>query len=316
MYMNKKISVVIPAYNEEALINDTIASVPDCVDKIYVVNDCSTDGTAEIIQALGKENHRIIFINHECNKGVGAAIISGYKKALEDDMDIAVIMAGDNQMDPAFLQSFLDPIVGGRADYTKGNRLLAAESRRGMSRWRFFGNTMLTYLTKISSGYWQMMDPQNGYTAISRQALEQLDLDSVYPRYGYCNDILCKLNVHGLRVLDISHPAKYGNERSKIKYGSYIFKVSNLLLSDFLWRLNVKYVIRSFHPLVLFYFFGAVFSVMGLALGVYSIYYKIILSGPIFEKGILALLIFIMGIQLLLFAMVFDMQNDNWQRFR
>ncbi len=316
MYMNKKISVVIPAYNEEALINDTIASVPGCVDKIYVVNDCSSDRTAEIIQAMGKENHKIIFINHECNKGVGAAIISGYKKSLEDDMDIAVVMAGDNQMDPAFLQSFLNPIIEGRADYTKGNRLLAAESRRGMSRWRFFGNSMLTYLTKISSGYWQMMDPQNGYTAISRQALEDLDLDSVYPRYGYCNDILCKLNVHGLRVLDISHPAKYGHERSKIKYGSYIFKVSNLLLFDFLWRLKVKYIIQSFHPLVLFYFFGAVFSILGVAVGVYSIYYKLILSSPIFEKGILALLIFIMGIQFLLFAMVFDMQNDNWQRFR
>lgn len=316
MYMNKKISVVIPAYNEEVLINDTIASVPDCVDKIYVVNDCSSDRTAEIIQALEKENHRIISINHECNKGVGAAIISGYKKSLEDNMDIAVVMAGDNQMEPAFLQSFLDPIIDGRADYTKGNRLLAAESRRGMSRWRFFGNSMLTYLTKISSGYWQMMDPQNGYTAISKQALEDLDLDSVYPRYGYCNDILCKLNVHGLRVLDISHPAKYGRERSKIKYGSYIFKVSNLLLFDFLWRLKVKYIIQTFHPLVLFYFLGAVFSILGVAFGVYSVYYKIILSGPIFEKGILALLIFIMGIQLLLFAMVLDMQNDNRQQFR
>jgi glycosyltransferase involved in cell wall biosynthesis len=316
MYRDKKVAVVVPAYNEEMLVKDAMTSVPDYVDKIYAVNDCSTDKTAEIIEALAKDNLRIKCISHEKNKGVGATIVTGYRQSLEDQMDVIAVMAGDNQMDPTFLESFLDPIIDGRADYTKGNRLLSPESRKGMSRWRFFGNSMLTFLTKVSSGYWQMVDPQNGYTAISRQALEKIDLDSVYPRYGYCNNMLCKLNVQGLRVMDIGHPARYGNEKSKIRYGNYIVKVSNLLLSDFLWRLKVKYTVLSFHPLVLFYLFGIVLSILGLLGGLYSLYYKFVLSGPIFEKGILALLTFIMGVQFLLFAMVFDMQHENGIKFR
>ncbi len=316
MFRDKKIAVVVPAYNEEMLIGDTLMSVPDYVDKIYVVNDCSTDKTAEIVEALAGEDQRIECINHEKNKGVGAAIITGYKEALNDHMDITAVMAGDNQMDPAFLKSFLDPIVDGTADYTKGNRLLSPEFRKGMSKWRFFGNSILTFLTKVSSGYWQMVDPQNGYTAISRQALENIDLDSVYPRYGYCNNMLCKLNVQGLMVMDVRHPARYGNEKSKIKYGSYIIKVSNLLFSDFLWRLKVKYTVLNFHPLVFFYLFGVVLCILGLIGGLYSLYYKFILSGPIFEKGVLALLVFIMGIQSLFFAMVFDMQHENGIKFR
>ncbi len=315
MYRDKKIAVVVPAYNEEMLIKNTIIFVPEYVDKIYVVNDCSSDKTSGIIEALAADDARIICINHEKNKGVGAAIISGYKKAVEDHMDVIAVMAGDNQMDPDFLTSFLNPIIDGKADYTKGNRLLSPEFRKGMSRWRFVGNSILTFLTKVSSGYWHMVDPQNGYTAISRQALEKIDLDSIYPRYGYCNNILCKLNVRGLKVQDIHHPARYGNEKSKIKYGNYIIKVSRLLLSDFLWRMKVKYTLLSFHPLVLFYLCGIMLSILGILIGLYSLYYKFVFAGPIFEKGILALITFIIGVQFLLFAMVFDMQHENGIQF-
>lgn len=316
MYRDKKIAVVVPAFNEELLIEDTVTSMPDYVDKIYVVNDCSRDRTGEIVEALRKKDPRIMCINHTNNKGVGAAIVSGYKRSLKDDMDLAVVMAGDNQMNPTFLPNFLDPIIDGWADYTKGNRLLSSEHRKGMSKWRFLGNSLLTFMTKVSSGYWQMVDPQNGYTAISRQALERIDLDSIYPRYGYCNNMLAKLNVQGLRVMDVVHPAKYGKERSKIRYGSYMINVSRLLLGDFLWRLKVKYTLLSFHPLVLFYMLGVLLSILGLAGGMYVLYYKLIISGPIFEKGVLAFLTFIIGIQSLLFAMLFDMQQEVGQRFR
>jgi glycosyltransferase involved in cell wall biosynthesis len=316
MYREKKIAVVVPAFNEEMLIKEAIAAIPGFVDRIYVVDDCSTDRTKEIIEGFGKENRRVICINHKKNKGVGAAIVSGYKKALEEDMDIVAVMAGDNQMDPAFLKSFLDPIVDERADYTKGNRLISSKSRKGMSRWRFFGNSILTFMTKVSSGYWKIVDPQNGYTAISKHALEQIDLDSLYPRYGYCNNMLCKLNVQGLRVLDIPHPARYGQEKSKIRYGNYIVNVSKLLLSDFLWRLKVKYMVTGFHPLVLFYLCGFVLSFMGIAGGFYSLYYKLILSGPIFEKVIFTIITLILGVQFILFAMVFDMKNENRIQFR
>lgn len=316
MYKDKKIAVVVPAYNEELLIEDTVTSMPDYVDKIYVVNDCSGDRTGEIVEALRRKDPRVMCINHMNNSGVGAAIVSGYKRSLKDNMDLAVVMAGDNQMNPIFLPNFLDPIIDGRADYTKGNRLLSPEHRKGMSKWRFFGNSLLTFMTKVSSGYWQMVDPQNGYTAISRQALEKIDLDSIYPRYGYCNNLLARLNVQGLRVMDVVHPAKYGKERSKIRYGSYMVNVSHLLLGDFLWRLKVKYTLLSFHPLVLFYMLGVLLSFLGLAGGTYALYYKLVLSGPIFEKGTLAFLTFIIGIQSLLFAMLFDMQQEAGQRFR
>jgi len=221
-------------------------------------------------------------------------------------MDISAVMAGDNQMDPAYLQDFLDPIIDGFADYTKGNRLVTHGYSKGMSKWRHFGNLVLTFLTKVSSGYWQVIDPQNGYTAISAAALKMIDLDSIYPRYGYCNNILTKMNVHDIKIMNISHPARYGMEKSKIKYGSYIAKVSFLLLGDFLWRLKTKYIISNFHPLVLFYLSGVVLAVVGFFGGVYSLYYKFVLAGAFFEKGVLSLVTFVIGLQFLLFAMVFD----------
>ncbi|GAJ01980.1 unnamed protein product, partial [marine sediment metagenome] len=160
----------------------------------------------------------------------------------EDGMDVVVVMAGDNQMDPDYLPDILAPVVEGRADYSKGNRLLSPEYRKGMSGWRLFGNLVLTLLNKVASGYWHIVDPQNGYTAISRQTLERIDLDSIYPWYGYPNDMLIKLNVYGFRVVDVPHPARYGNEKSKITYGKYILKVSWLLLKGFFWRLKMKHI--------------------------------------------------------------------------
>ena len=218
MYKEHTIGVVVPAYKEEEFIGETLSGIPDYVDKIYTVDDASTDDTAEIIENFKNKDKRIIFIRHETNKGVGGAIVSGYKRALEDEIDITAVMAGDNQMDPEQLPNLLEPIIDGKADYTKGNRLLSPEYRRGMTKWRFLGNSLLTLLTKIGSGYWQLMDPQNGYTAISKSALERISLDSIYHWYGYCNDLLVRLNVYGFRVMDIVMPAKYGREKSGIQY--------------------------------------------------------------------------------------------------
>jgi glycosyltransferase involved in cell wall biosynthesis len=310
-YRNKTIGIVVPAYNEALLIADTLRSIPKYADRIYVVDDCSKDKTSEIVGELSKKDDRIIGVRHEVNKGVGAAIATGYKRLLEDGLDIAAVMAGDNQMDGKNLPSLLDPIIDGRADYTKGNRLMSAEFRTGMSKWRVLGNTILTFLTKMASGYWHLMDPQNGYAAISGNALERIDLDSLYPRYGYCNDILVKLNVYGFRVMDVVMPARYGKEKSKIKYGNYIPKVSLLLLKDFFWRLKVKYVWLSFHPLVLFYMLGFTLTPLGILGGLFSLYMKIILGDSLFIKGVLSLLLFIIGMQFLFFAMLFDMQASN-----
>jgi len=156
-----------------------------------------------------------------------------------------------------------------------------------------------------------MMDPQNGYTAISKRALERISLDDIYPRYGYCNDLLVKLNVFGFRVINVPHPSRYGREKSGIRYSTYIFKVSKLLLLDFLWRLKTKYVFLTFHPLVFFYGAGALFSLLGVLGGLYSLYYKFILGQPIYIPLVLSLLTFAFGLQALFFAMFFDMQQES-----
>ena len=315
MYRERRIAVVVPAYNEELLIGPTLDTMPECVDRVYVVDDCSTDETSGRVAERAMKNSRIVLLRHETNCGVGAAIVAGYTAALADGLDIVAIMAGDNQLDPAFLPKLLDPIIDGKADYTVGNRLINPEFRKGMSRWRFAGNAALTLLTKIASGYWQLVDPQNGYTAISRRALETIPLDAVYPRYGYCNDILVRLNVYGFRVKNVPHPARYGLERSGIKYSSYIVRLSRLLLKDFLWRLKTKYVIMGFHPLVFYYFFGVAFSVLSVIMGIYSLYFKFMQDYPIFVPAVITLLVFGLGAQFLLFAMLFDMQaekNGGW----
>jgi glycosyltransferase involved in cell wall biosynthesis len=311
LYSGRRVAVVVPAYNEELLIGETLRGIPDFICRVYVVNDCSKDRTQDVVEYYASQDDSIVPIRHEVNRGVGAAIMTGYKRALADGMDIVAVMAGDDQMDPAFLPDLLDPIVAKKCDYTMGNRLISPTYRKGMSKWRYLGNATLTMLTKIASGYWQMMDPQNGYTAISKRALERINLDEIYTRYGYCNDLLVKLNVVGFRVINVPHPARYGKEKSKIRYSTYILKVSSLLLRDFLWRLKMKYVVLSFHPLVFFYVAGAIFTLIGIIGGLYTLYFKFVLDYSMFVPLTVALLMFGFGLQMLFFAMFYDMQQEK-----
>ena len=240
MFQGKRIAVTVPAYNEEALIASVVRNMPAYVDRIYFVNDGSTDGTRQIVSQICQHNGRFVLIDHPANRGVGAAITTGYKKSLEDDMDITVVMAGDNQMDPTQLLSLLAPVIEEKAGYSKGNRMSCLRHMKGMSLWRRFGNWLLRWLTRISSGNYKVMDPQNGYAAVSAEALKSIDLDSVYPYYGYCNDLLAKFTVAGVRVVEVPMPARYQGEKSKIKYGAYTIRVGGLLLRNFGWRMRSK----------------------------------------------------------------------------
>jgi glycosyltransferase involved in cell wall biosynthesis len=272
MYKGKSVAVVITAYNEEGLVGGVIDSVPEFVDRVYVVDDASTDGTwgeirrhvtalnaARSANGTDENGHdrTAVPIRHETNTGVGGAIKTGYKRAYEDGMDVTAVLNGDGQMDPGILDRFVDPIAEGQADYTKGNRLLSREHTRGMGLWRTFGNGLLTFLTKISSGYWKTMDPQNGYTAISYRALDRIDFDDLYEEYGFLNDLLVKLNAYNMRVADVEMEAIYGEETSSIRYSTFIPSLSLLLARSFLWRLKVRYLVYDFHPLVLLYVLGA-----------------------------------------------------------
>jgi glycosyltransferase involved in cell wall biosynthesis len=242
MYKNKKIGVVVPAYNEEKFITTVIGRVPEYIDRIYVIDDASMDSTGEVASKLAASSQeRVRVIRHEQNGGVGKAITTGYKNCLEDNIDIAVVMAGDNQMDPAQLPRLLGPILEGKADYTLGNRLSNLKHMKGMSYWRRLGNWVLRWLTRIAAWNFSISDPQNGFTAVTRQALLRLNLDDIYPRYGYCNDLLVKLSSARARMKQVPMPAIYGEEKSKIKYWYYVPTVSWLLLRNFLWRIGISF---------------------------------------------------------------------------
>ena len=248
MYKNKKIGVVIPAYNEAKFIADVVTGLPDYIDKVFIIDDCSNDSTAEIASILASlDPERIQVSRHESNSGVGKAIVTGYKNCLASNIDIAVVMAGDNQMDPAQLPALLEPISSGEADYTVGDRISNIKHMKGMSIWRRTGNWILRWLTRIAAGNFSISDPQNGYTAITQQTLSRLDLDSIYPRYGYCNDILVKLSIARARIKQIPMPAVYGKEKSKIRYQKYIPTVSWLLFRSFLFRMKVQLFQRNYY---------------------------------------------------------------------
>ncbi|WP_049925961.1 glycosyltransferase family 2 protein [Halopiger goleimassiliensis] len=271
MYRGKRIGVVVTAYNEEGFVGNVIETVPEFVDRIYAVDDASSDESWAEIQAVaerindaesepelavadgGEDARRVVPIRHEENKGYGGAVKTGYRRAVADEMDVVAVMNGDGQMDPEILDRIVDPVATGEADYAKGNRLLRPEDREGMSTFRFVGNAVLTGLTKFASGYWTVGDPQNGYTAISRETIESLDLESITDRYGFLNHLLTHLNVEDRRVADVSMSAVYGDETSSIRYVPFVRYVSVLLLRSFLWRLKREYVVEGFRPTVLFY---------------------------------------------------------------
>jgi glycosyltransferase involved in cell wall biosynthesis len=244
MYKNKKIGVIVPAHNEERFIANVIDTMPKFVDAIYIINDASTDKTAEIAANRVNINNRIVLINRKINGGIGAAVLTGHVRALEDNMDVLAVMAGDGQMDPSILDSIIEPVVNGKADYAKGNRLSSSSDKKEMPKWRAFGNFLLTNLTRISCGYWRVTDPQNGYTALSAETLKKMDLSRIEKGFAFENDMLVKLNVLGARVIDIPHPAVYRGQKSKIRYSKFIFQTSWVLLKGFIWRIWKKYIRR------------------------------------------------------------------------
>ncbi|MBN1997990.1 glycosyltransferase family 2 protein [candidate division KSB1 bacterium] len=310
MYKNKKNCVVVPAYNESTQINRVLESMPEFVDKIVVVNDNSKDNTAKIVQEY--DSDRVVLINHDINQGVGGAIASGYKWARDNDYDVAIVMAGDGQMDPGDLPAVLDPVVENRADYSKGNRLFTGEAFKKIPKIRYFGNSLLSFFTKIASGYWHIADSQSGYTAINLKALRTIDWDAMYKRYGQPNDLLVRLNVYDFRVCDVKIKPVYGiGEISGIKLRKVIFTIGWLLLKRFFWRLAQKYVIRDFHPLVFFYIFGI--GLLGLSLPLFLRFmYFLFTVGRIPSINFLSwMLCMIMGFQFVFFAMWFDMERNR-----
>ena len=312
MYLEKTIAVVVPAYNEEKLISQTLTSIPDFVDKMIVVDDESTDNTAKIVMETAEDDQRIHLIRHEANQGVGGAIVSGYKKARDLKMDVTVVMAGDAQMDPNDLIRIIEPIANGSADYTKGNRLFYGDSWNMIPHYRYLGNSFLSLMTKISSGYWHIADSQSGYTAISLIALQRISLDKIYKRYGMPNDLLIRLNQHDFRVRDVHvRPVYNVGEKSGIKLIHVIPKISWILFKGFWQRIFFKYVIKDFHPLIFFFLLSFILLGASVPLTI-RLFYVWAMTGNIPDINAMALVFTVIsGLQTLFFGMWFDMDYNK-----
>ena len=314
MYRDKKISLVIPAYNESKLIRPTLEHVPALIDRVYVVDDKSTDNMGEVVQELSAKDSRIEYIRHSANQGPGGAIITGYLKSSENGYDIAVVVGGDYQMDLNEVEKFLDPLIDKQADYTKGNRFFFWDKTMDkMPRIRIFGNILITALTKIASGYYKIMDVVDGYTAITKESIDKVDWSKAWTKYGYPMDFLIRLNAYGIRVKDIARTPIYipGERQSQIKGVRYAFKVAPMLVRGFFWRMWFKYVYLDFHPLVFFFLMGTILFPFGLLLGFEQIYREFFRGGATGPKAILCALSVITGLQFLLFGMWFDMEMSK-----
>lgn len=315
MLKGHTIAVVVPCFNEQKLISRVLETMPTFVDRIIVVDDCSTDNTVEIVERHRERDQRVTLVVHEANQGVGAAIATGYKTSLSDSTSVTAVMAGDAQMDPAELESIVTPIINDECDFTKGNRLFSGDAWAMIPRTRYLGNAALSFFTKIASGYWHIADSQSGYTAINLRALKTLDWDQMYKRYGQPNDLLVRLNVYNFRVRDVPIIPIYGiGEQSGVKPIRMIPGLFYLIVRLFIFRMFQKYIIRDTHPLVLFYALGWPLLLAGQTLGFY-LFLRRIMVGPVAEtSALLAGFLFISGMQLILFAMWMDMENNKTLR--
>jgi dolichol-phosphate mannosyltransferase len=310
MHSGKTIAVVIPAYNVAAHISGVVASIPPLVDRIYVVNDASRDQTAAAL--AGISDPRLTVITHQKNQGVGGATVTGFKAALASGTDVIVKMDGDGQMDPAYLSRLVDPVVRGEFDYAKGNRFLDDDALIQMPRIRLFGNLVLTFLTKLASGYWHIFDPQNGYLAADRAALARVKLDHLARRYFFENDMLVHLNIAGARVTDVPIPARYGEEASSMRLGSILLTFPPRLLRRFWYRVYQRHVLRDFSVLAIFWFFGALLLAWGIVFGL-VVWAISINSGKPATTGtvMLSALPLILGFQLVLQAILIEIGESR-----
>ena len=308
MYRDQRIAAVIPAHNEAAHIGAVLDSLPELVDYAIVVDDGSTDTTAAEVNA--RVGDRIGLISHAVNRGVGASRISGLTRVIErGDADIVVSIDGDGQMDVSHLARLLDPVVDGY-DFAKGNRFFSSSSFVGMPTNRVVGNIALTFLTKLSTGYWSVFDPQNGFTALRVATLSRLDLTGATSGYAYENDLLGRLGLVRARVCDVDIPARYGAEVSGIRLESVIPDLSHVLWRTLARRFWLTYVLRSFSPVALFTLLGTPLLLFSLVFGASVVVRAIGPSEVSAANAVLTSLTFSTGFTLLLAALVIDVLNE------
>jgi len=302
------IAVVIPCYNVEKQVSTVIACIPDYVRYIILVNDASQDNTGPILNEL--KDSRLLSIHLKVNLGVGGAVLTGYEEALKLGADIAVKIDGDGQMEPIHLPVLIRPIVEGKADYTKGNRFLHNRQIKTMPFTRRFGNIGLSFLAKLASGYWNIFDPTNGYTALNMAVFPLLDRTHISPRYFFETSMLTELGLQRAVVKDVYIPARYGDEKSSLSEVHSLFTFPPKLIRAVFRRILFLYFVRDFSAVSLFLIFSLIFSLFGLTWGTIH-WYQSARDGIAASTGtvMIAVLPLILGLQLLLQAIVMDIQN-------
>jgi glycosyltransferase involved in cell wall biosynthesis len=309
MYRDLRVAVVVPAHNEERLVAKVVMTAPSLVDSILVGDDASSDDTAQSAKATGDPRLEVISLPE--NQGVGGAILTGHRRALELGADVSVVMAGDAQMDPDYLPALLDPIADGVAEFTKANRFYDIGSFEGMPRHRVFGNITLSFLTKAASGYWGLFDPQNGYTAIHRSALERLPLDRIAKRYEFENDLLINLNILRVPARDVPVPAVYGEEVSGMRLTRVAPRLLRVLWRGFWHRIWWKYVMQSFSAVALLLFAGLGCLGLGAAVSVFVVVNTLGPSEASPGTVLLAVAPMLTGIHFLISALMLDIQEGS-----
>lgn len=302
------IAVVIPAYRSERHITKVLEGIPPFVTFIVVVNDSSPDQTAELVQS--SVDPRVYLVSHETNQGVGGAVLSGYQKSIELGAEIIVKMDSDGQMEPAYIIPLIAPILTDQADYTKGNRFLHIKELKSMPLIRRLGNAGLSFLTKAASGYWNIFDPTNGYTAIHASVIPALDIEKVHRRYFFESSMLIELGKVRAVVHDVQIPAKYQDEVSSLSEWKALFEFPPRLLNGFLRRILIQYFVRDFGVFSVLLLLGISFSTFGIIFGLYHWYLSYITS-TVASTGtvMISVLPLILGSQLLIQSLIVDMQN-------
>jgi glycosyltransferase involved in cell wall biosynthesis len=306
MYKGAVIAAVVPAYKEEKMIARVIDTMPPFVDHIVIVDDCSPDATSEVVKA--NPDPRVKLIRHEVNQGVGGAIITAHRGAMELGADVNVVMAGDAQMDPAYLPDLLDRVTEDGYGFAKANRFYAPESFRGMPGHRVFGNIVLSFLTKMASGYWNLFDPQNGYTAIRTDVLRRVPLDRVAKRYSFENDLLIHLNILQVPATDVPIPAVYGDEVSSIRLSKVVPDLIGRLWVGFWSRIWYRYVLLSFSPIALLGFLGLLLFIFGMGVSIWMVFQIAASVVATAATVMLAALPLMIGTQLLISSLQLDIQ--------
>lgn len=304
-----RIAAVIPCFRVRGHVLDVIGRIGPEVERIYVVDDACPDGSGELVSERC-DDPRVTLIRLPENRGVGGAVMAGYRAAIDDDMEIIVKIDGDGQMDPALIPDFVAPIVAGEADYTKGNRFFDIEAVQAMPAVRLYGNAILSFMSKLSSGYWDLFDPTNGYTAIHADVARRLPFDKISPRYFFETDMLFRLNTLQSVVLDIPMVARYGAEVSNLKVSAVIFEFLGKHARNFAKRIFYNYYLRDMSVASVELPLGLLLFSFGVTFGAYH-WFRSFADGASSTAGTVMLsgLPVILGLQFILAFLAHDVRS-------